>query len=868
MVNYYKKRLVLKRSAIAAAVATVFLLTACASGGGGSGTGGSGNTSPDMPTTPNPNQGSTGPAGSGGAAGGGGGGSGYLRSQVPFGTPTLAGSFNPYSGTSSSWTVGQNYVVDGVSGNGGQDVIWAGRMTQPATAATWKNTNIQMFDWQGGNLVNDTAKWFPGGINTIVGADPNIQFVDFFKTGKLDMFVAPSTDGALASSGPAVLFKNNGSSFSRTNYSIGNVWGHGATVGSLKQDGWMDVAISDYGSNTTLMVNNRTNGFTAYQAVFDATGNKALQYGGASVAMADFTSAGKSQLIMTDNGCGGGIVACSSATNIHMYSWTIDPVSNQLTFDFLKNLPKSTLSHAYLALNKDFDASGKQSLIVFSRPSDNNAKQSAIQFMKNDGSGNFTDVTGSMLSGYNTSTAPSYKPQFIDLGNGQESMVVSGSDYSGSNNSTQILVKQSASGPYTAAFQNLISDFATQANQIANASTNTGNQVNIVKDNSGNVFLVSTLRTTDGAGNTQQQVYLSPLGKQVTGATATAAFNQLKAAWPYMTDVSANTLLAKTSATYMTDAGPALLLNYDAITNPYGGIQLATRGGMVAANGFISGVKLDNGNTVATDSFGRTFPINLQQTNYQGPNSFGMNSEHIDQFNLTSHSEYLINGSVNTYETPLGNLRLGYEDRTRYNTVSGDPSQGAMINNLVPKQYSVGMPSYYRKGAFSTGLQYTSLNQSPWFAFSGAYGQVTNASTLEHTFSYQKNGFSAAGAVTYTTHTFTPGLITNISPIAGAWAETGYRYSDYGQIGDMGVYLGVKPVVLSGNLTANLPTSADNQGNPVYTQTKMQVMSSATPYVRALYTNAIDKNTQYRISGMSTTTGLWRMMAELRYTFD
>ena len=84
----------------------------------------------------------------------------------------------------------------------------------------------------------------------------------------------------------------------------------------------------------------------------------------------------------------------------------------------------------------------------------------------------------------------------------------------------------------------------------------------------------------------------------------------------------------------------------------------------------------------------------------------------------------------------------------------------------------------------------------------------------------------------------------------------------------LGVYLGVKPVVLNGSVTANLPTSVDNSGNTVYTTNKMGIVSTATPYVRLLYTGAIDRNNGYRVSGMTTQDGFYRAMAEYRYTFN
>jgi hypothetical protein len=110
-------------------------------------------------------------------------------------------------------------------------------------------------------------------------------------------------------------------------------------------------------------------------------------------------------------------------------------------------------------------------------------------------------------------------------------------------------------------------------------------------------------------------------------------------------------------------------------------------------------------------------------------------------------------------------------------------------------------------------------------------------------------------------------MVTDVAPITAAWGETGYRYSE-DRFGDLGLYVGVKPVVLSGSVTATMPTSVDNSGNTVYTTTKMGIISQTTPYVRALYTGYIDRNNGYRLSGMTTRDGQYRAMAEYRYTFN
>jgi hypothetical protein len=627
-------------------------------------------------------------------------------------------------------------------------------------------------------------------------------------------------------------------------------------------------------------MNNRVNGFTVYQA----RGNNDLFWGASSIAAADFLNNGSTQLVATDsracvgntgwNGCG--------ASTTKMYTWAIDPVTNKLSINWARDLPAPILgnsSHNYLVINYDFNSSGNQSLILFSSPgTSGGVKQSAIQFLQNDGTGNFTDVTATMLKGYNTNTYGSYHPQFVDLGNGFKSMIVSGTDWSGTaNSSTQFLIKQSATGPYVAAFQNIITDFASQANLIAGIP-NSGNQVAVVKDADKNLYLVTTLQyQTDATSPKRMATYLSLVGANVTTTTAQSAFNAVKATWPWMSSAQVNQVLASTSSNYLTDAGTGLVLNPDKLLSPVGSLSVATRSGITALTGGIAGVDMSGLNQMqAFDSLGRNYSLNFGSNNSVGPNSFTFNTEHIDQYNLSSHTEYMLNGNTNTVYNQQGMaMRLGAETRNQSNTIGipllpkefGDQSStGMQLGPTAPTQWSLGLPEFYKRGNFSTGFQYTSLNTNPWLNFTGSFGSVSGSSTLEQVMTYRKDGFSVQGALMMTTTNFKPGIVTDVSPIVAGWTEAGYRYNELG-FGDLGVYAGVKPVVLSGDVTANMPTGVDNLGNAIYTSTKMNVVGQITPYIRALYTRVIDRHNAYRLSGMATETGQYRAMAEYRYTF-
>jgi hypothetical protein len=143
----------------------------------------------------------------------------------------------------------------------------------------------------------------------------------------------------------------------------------------------------------------------------------------------------------------------------------------------------------------------------------------------------------------------------------------------------------------------------------------------------------------------------------------------------------------------------------------------------------------------------------------------------------------MLNGNTNTVYNQQGMaMRLGVETRGQYNTIGapmvpkefGDQSpQGMYIGAPRPTQWSIGLPEIYKRGAFSTGTQFTSLNTNPWLNFTGSFGSINSSSTVEQVMTYRKNGFSMQGALMMTTTNFKPGIITDVSPIFAGWVETG-----------------------------------------------------------------------------------------------
>ena len=815
---------------------TAVVITGCGGGGGGGGGAGNPGTAYMAPGVPVPGPVSPNP---------------YLRSEVPYSTPVLQAVVDPLinvNNTGWKWAVADTFAAD-VSGTGTQDVLIAGRMTQPTGSADWGNFRLSMFSWQNDSLVDRTAQWFPNNTNVIIGTEPAVKFADFFKTGRNDLFVAPGTDTTIY--GPTYFYRNTGSSFERQTLTTANIWAHDSAIGDLDGDGFKDIAMVGYGANSmTFAINDRVSSFTVFSS----------NNGGGSVAIADFMQNGRGQIIVTDQNRSGN----TSETNL--YSWNLS-ASNALQFSKIATLPTPRFelpkwsgynfggNHTVRSVAYDFTKDGVADAILFSRPA--NWQQypnwSEIQFLKNNGGGNFADVTDTTLVGYNNQTAVTYNPKFLDLnGDGLEDILVSGTDFSGANTGTQFLLR-SKDGQYVATYQKIMTDFVTQANNMQ-GTDNKGNTVNVIKGPGGKLYLVTAVSFMNGTDR-QLALYMSALGSQST-TTAQNAVALIQQKWPYMTVAQANDVLARTAATYFNGVA---VINDEDIFNPVGGLGLSTVSGLKPITGYITGINVGDANVIALDQLGRGYGLNLASMNISRLNAFSYNTQHNDQYELTSHAEYLVNGNLTT----VNGMRIGGD------YASQDLNRLNMLNR--PTQYTVGVPRWYSKGSFSLGTQYTYLNTNPWIAFGGAWGEINGSGIMDNVITYRRNGFSAQASVMHVTTNIQPGLITRVNNMWGTWAETGYRFGDARRAGDMAVYAGIKPVILSGSVEARLPTSIDTQGNIQYTSKTLMVQNQITPYIRALYTNMLDKKTQYRFSAMTTANSgpnQYRVMHELKYFFD
>ena len=773
-----------------------------------------------------------------GCGGGGGGGTsstlgGFVRSEVPFHTPVLvATAIDPLTKTDGAAPVFD--IFDANITGSGNDIILAGRQTQYATPETWSNSKLTLLAWESGTLVDRTAQWFPGGINEILGTEPSVKFADLFNTGRQDMLVAPSTD--MQHYGPGYVFSNQGTHFNRISIPLTNVWAHDSAIADMDGDGFKDLLFVDYGPNTTLAINNRVNNFTPY---IDSRGNAGdLRWGGSSIVADNFLGNGQKQIIVTDNACNTANAACSDTRTTKMYSYTI--VGGQLNYQYIADLPAPLLDHNVRVVSHDFNEDGRPDAIVFSRLGFH-TKQSAIQFLKNNGSAVFQDVTTDTLVGYDTNTYSTYNPRFLDInGDGRTDIMVSATDFSGNHNSTQVLLK-SSDGKYVAAHQKIFTDFLKQAaamtTSLGNGANEANSTVNIFQAPDGKMYLV-TMIVYEANNDKKMAVYMSQMGTQTT-LTAQAAVDLIKQKWPYMSTAAANAVLAQTAATYWNGS----VIDLEAALRPIGALSIGAK----MLSGHVSGIDIGSGQMIAMDALQRPFMINAKPMNITGLDAFQRNNFMGADHDLATPAEFLTGSRANI----VNGLRIAGDQS------SNDPGGG---------QYSIGIPAVWKKDSWAFGSQYTRLNFNPWVSFSGVWGTVRSSSVFDNVLSYRQGGFVAKASLMYVTTDITPGLITRVSPTLGTWAEAGYRWGD--KKNDMGIYLGQAPRVISSQVEANVPTSFDSSGQLVYTKQNLDILRTPTYYMRGVYSKQIDKRTQFRFNAATSTVGQYRIMNELLWSFN
>lgn len=767
----------------------------------------------------------------------------YLRSSVPFHTPQLVGSFQPLVNGDFRLPVDDIFVRD-LNRSGVDEVVFAGRLTQPNTAENWRNYNMQIYGWNTGSFNNETSTWFSGIENHLIGTEPAVKFGDFNGNGHIDMLVPHSTDTEIY--GPTVVFLNSGnSSFSRMDIDLGNVWSHDATVGDFNNNGITDFFVTDYSGGPAIVLGAADNNFQILQA---SNGP-----GASGVAAADFLGNGTTTFVMTD-------VSTSDGLNdIKLFSWSAN--GSELVLTEISTLPTPRLwaekwsdarntsdwePHEIRAITLDFNNNGLSDVVVISTLAERDATfaRTEIQFLQNQGSGIFVDVTDEILVGFDSYQAASYNPVIVDINNdGLPDILLSARSFTEGQPFASVLM-QTAEGKFVNSFGDVFVDFANQIKSTTPTSGYVTPLIGVAVGPNDEKYLISTLAYNDKNNVVQNAVYLAKLGASGT-VTVPATIETIQQAWPWMSPSEVNEVLAQTSPLSINGMQ---VIDPMAAMSPFGflGLALDGRHGVNRPlTGYIAGVrfKSEHMRIAAVDSLRRDFQVNLSPMSVKRFNHWTRTEVHRQNYTAPSfsHAQNLVGTNV----AEIAGYRFAHNPNESMN------------------MFTIGAPGVRISENFSMHTQMTVLNFSPWLQMDGVWGKVKNTVITELVGSYTHKSFVANTGLMYAITEITPGLVTNVSDIASIWGEVGYRDRESG----FAAFVGIKPWALNGTVDARLPVGIDQQGNMQYQNVSAPIQNSLDGYLRVGYTAKLHQTVTGSIGGIIFTNGLHGVMGSLSLAF-
>ena len=734
----------------------------------------------------------TGCGGGGGGGGGAGGGGGYLRPDVPFYAPQAINHYNPVVTTTYIAPTTEIFTKDLNNDHSDEVVVSSVAFNGGTTVADYKQSNIQIYGFNTGTFKNETTTWFSGADNRYLGGT-TIKFGDFNGDGKIDMFATTFTDSNVTGTMP-VFFNTGSNSFTRANINLGDVGAHDSIVTDLNGDGFADIVVTDIlNSKPAVAFGSNTGNFTVYRS--DNFG------GGSGVSVADYMGNGTKTMVLTD-----------APNNTHagddtkLFSWQI--VNGKLELTKIADLPADRFMlpkwdavrastqlapHAVRNITMDFNNDGRPDVVVFSTmPKNGNVHgYSEVQFLQNNGGGNFTDVTDAILVNYNTNKTTTYNPQLIDVNNdGLLDILVSATDYTGQASTSVLLATQE--GKFVESYSQVFTDFANQTRNMTSGALQ-NQSITIVAGPGGKRYLMTGVETTGSNGAPQIAVYLSLIGSTGT-VTAPASVAVLQQAWPWMSPAQANEALSRSVVSWVNGVP---VLDFEAAMRPIGELMLSMNGRdgtRIPITGNLSMPGLNPAllnNVQAVDALHRNFTVNLEGMAPQPlglPAKYSMIGQDVTQnwsSRFTDQMNYTWNGmDVSGNETPnmawsITNKTFDLEDQSPWTLRSG----------------------------------MTRVQGNPWISISGMFGTIRQTTLYDFNATYTgHNGMFGQIGVMHSIADYTAGLVEKISPMWLGYAVGGWRDNGFT------VYGGIQPTIFDGTATVKLPTSVDSQGTMHYTQ--------------------------------------------------
>jgi hypothetical protein len=398
-----------------------------------------------------------------------------------------------------------------LDGDGSQEFVITGRQSNESRA-NWSNSTVHIFHSTASGWEDVTTKWLPD--NVVVGSEPSVLFGDFNHDGLKDFFIAGDTDTSYLA--PSFLFLNTGTSFTKQSYDFQS-WAHGSFSADLNKDGFTDVLTTDYGTRIGVGFGSTT-GIT-----FKPQTNQAL-WNASGICAADFLGDGSMTILASD---------IEFANDTALFSWRLGS-SGELLLTKISTLPlprfelpkwasygfsdasSQDISHDIRVLPFDFSGDGLMDAIVISRPWLTNGswpEYSEIQFLLNQGGGQFQDVTDTKLLNYNNASPASYQPVFLDVNaDGRTDIFLSSQDFT-TYNSTVLLLQQ-ANGTFTEFGRDEFSALWSQAVQLVKdfpvngwVYSQDGNPMQLVTGIDGKTYVVGTVAYQNAQGGMSEMVY-------------------------------------------------------------------------------------------------------------------------------------------------------------------------------------------------------------------------------------------------------------------------------------------------------------------------------------------------------------------------
>ena len=785
--------------------------------------------------------------------GGGGGGGGLNVRQTPntdvdFVAPVRAGTYNLFVSGSTTSPV-QDIFVQDLNNDGKEEVVIAGRQSQSAfpsgtsvadKTAAWENSQLTLYEFNASNqLENKTSSWFTGTQNQIIGTEPSIKFGDFNGDSNVDMVIGHSTDMEFI--GDTVVYTNSGtSSFGRDDYNT-NLWTHDVAVHDINGDGLDDVILGGFG-NPVVMLGDVSGTMT--QITTD-------HFGMSGLAAGDFLGDGSTTFVFVDSSFDttSPDAATREIEDSRLFSFT-QTGANTGTFTELATLPNPIFessdfdslfavgverSHDIRALPFDFNNDGSLDVVVVSvstNPNDG-VNRTEVQFLQNNGSGNFVDVTDDVRVGWDSVTNGDYNSQLRDVNDdGLTDILLSAQN--GTGDSTRVLL-QTAEGKYVQSFGEVFDDFVTDARANESNATGLFNTVRFLTGPNGDKFLITAVTLNDGSN----AVYTSRLG-DAGGSTAQASIALIQQVWPYVTDEVAAQILAGTAFTDFEGFDPSIhgfgIIDVEQALLPIGELRMPLdgRAGTMAINGEIAGINLGNfDNVMAVDSLGRGFDINI-------------NSMHTPDIQNNWYDVALTDNATrmdHNFDYVYSDGMLNYSPTDD----SGNFTMGLRNVKLAKDWYLQG--------------QYTALaDRNPWFHMSGMWGTINSSETIETVVTHVKDKFMFHAGNMHTTTDFDQGLVTNVTPIDSVWGEISWKNAG------LRLALGSMPYVVNGSVDVRLPSTIDSQGTVHYDTFNFDIENQFSTYSSVIYVNSF-RNINYSVSGYSNTLGFYLTEVKLNLAF-